>query len=65
MVQVVVEGWAAYFSQPTLLGIHVGLTIESLAQPAVTATQALCPVLRVSSKSQGVSHVKIEGGGYG
>ena len=37
--------WVACFSQPTLLGINVGLTIEPLAQPTVTSTQALCPVL--------------------
>ena len=34
-------GRAACFSQPTLLGIHVGLTIEPLAQPTVTSTPAL------------------------
>ena len=38
-------GWVACFSQLTLLGIHVGLTIEPLAQPTVTSTQALCPAL--------------------
>jgi len=37
------SAWVAGFSQPTLLGINVGLTIEPLAQPTVT-TQALCPV---------------------
>ena len=30
--------WVACFSQPTLLGINVGLTIEPLAQPTVTST---------------------------
>ena len=30
-------GWVAGFSQPTLLGINVGLTIEPLAQPTVTS----------------------------
>ena len=38
-------GWVACFSQPTLLGIDVGLTIEPLAQPTVTSRQALCSVL--------------------
>ncbi len=35
--------WVACFSQPILLGINAGLTIEPLAQPTVTSTQALCP----------------------
>ena len=38
--------WAACFSQPTLLGINVGLTIEPLAQATATSTQALCLVCR-------------------
>ena len=38
-------GSVAGFSQPTLLGINVGLTIEPLAPATLTSTQALCSVL--------------------